>query len=312
MNQIKINNNITKDVVVGQVYEVEIANAGQGMMGNTPAPLAKLKAEGGVLKAEDLPDSSAGSQGGITHDDLVCSASYGKFYDIQGNKCKYKIDPPLTGTASRYGITYTGPALSSYGSYDGFGPLVTPSWTTDEEYIRTHNGTTWVMKFSGVDFPERDDYYIKAIADDIVTVKIGGEEILTSEIGKGVQGKTVNISKGKLDLELVLFNKDNGRSYFDGNPVVAGVSITRKVDAFAGTPDASESWMVNPISISAELIPPPCPRIVEGTGVITEVVVIDPGNGHPTPTGEGYPATTELSEIEVMILVLTMIVLLIV
>ena len=296
---VQINNTIIKDVVVGQVYDVEIANVGQGEMGNTPAPLAHLKAQGGVLMAEDIPNTDAGAQGGVTHDDLVCSASKGRFYDIQSNKCKYVIDPPSTGTTTRYGITYDGPSLSTYGSYDGFGPLITPSWTSAEEYIKTHNGTTWVMKFSGVDFPERDDYYIKAIADDIVTVKIGGEEILKSEVGKGVQGKTVNISKGKLDLELVLFNRDIGRSYYDGNPVVAGVSITRKVDILAGTPEASKSWMENPISISAELIPPPCPRKVRGGGVVTEVEVIDPGNGYPTdpPTGTGYPAIVELDEI---------------
>ncbi len=293
---------IIKDVVIGQVYDVEIANAGQGLMGNYPAPLAALKAKGGVLMAEDIPNVAAEDQGGVTFDDLVCSVSHGRFYDIQGNKCKYIIDPPDTGTTVRYGITYDGPPLSTYGSYDGFGALITPTWTTDEEYIKTHNGTTWVMKFTGVDFPVTGDYDIKTIVDDSITVKLDGEEIIKGKVGKGVQHKRFKATKGKRNLELVLFNIDLGRSYYNGNPCVAGVSITRKVDAFAGTPDASKSWMENPISISAELVPPPCPRKVIGTGVVTEVEVIDPGNGYTPlpPPGEGYPAIVTLGEIPVV------------
>ena len=295
----QINNEFKKDVVVGQVYEVEMVNAGQGLMGNTPAPIGALKVNGGVVKLEDLPNVPAGEQGGVTHDDLVCSASHGRFYDVQGNKCKYVIDPPTTGTAQRYGITYNGPALSTYGSYNGFGPLITPTWTSDEEYIKTHNGTTWVMTFKGVDFPATDDYYIKAIADDTVTLKIDGEEIISSGVGRGVQEKKWRISKGKIDLEVVLFNKDLGKSYYGGNPVVAGIMITRKVDAFAGTSVSSKSWMENPISISAELIPPPCPRTVEGGGVVTRVIVDDPGNSYDPPPGTGYPVILELDTIDV-------------
>jgi len=295
---VQINNTVLKDVVVGQVYDVEIANAGQGLMGNTPAPLAHLKASGGVLMAEDIPDTDAGAQGGVTHDDLVCVASKGRFYDIQSNKCKYIIDPPSTGTVLRNGITYDGPPLSTYGSREGFGALITPTWTTDEEYIRTHNGTTWIMKWNGVNFPETGDYDIKTIVDDEVTVKLDGEEIIKGEVGKGVQRKRFKVSKGKRNLELVLFNKDFGAEY-QRNPVVAGVSITRKVDALAGTPGASKSWMENPISISAELIPPPCPRKVRGGGVVTEVEIIDPGNEYspPPPPGEGYPVVVELDDI---------------
>ena len=296
----QINNKFKKDVVVGKVYDVELANAGQGLMGNTPAPVGALKVNGGVVKLEDLPNVPAGKQGGVTHDDLVCSASHGRFYDVQGNKCKFVIDPPTTGTAQRYGITYNGPALSTYGSYDGFGPLITPTWTSDEEYIKTHNGTTWVMTFKGVDFPATDNYYIKAIADDTVTLKIDGEEIISSGVGRGVQEAQKKISKGKIDLEVVLFNKDLGKSYYGGNPVVGGIMITRKVDAFAGTSASSKSWMENPISISAELIPPPCPRKVEGGGVVTQVIVEDTGNSYVPPIGPGYDAVLELDDIQVV------------
>jgi len=298
---VQVNSTIVKDVEIGKVYDVEIKNAGQGLMGNTSAPLADLKVQGGVLMVEDIPNFDEGAKGGITHDDLVCSVSGGRFFDINKNTCKFIIDAPKTGTAQRYGVTYNGPSLSTYGSYEGFGPLITPTWTSDEEYIRTHNGTTWVMTFTGVDFPETGDYDIKGVVDDNIVVKIDGQEIITVEGSKGVQKKRFNVNKGKRNLELILSNKDFGATYWK-NPVVAGISITRKVDVYAGTPDASKSWMENPISISAELIPPPCPRKVKGGGVIEEVIVLDPGNGPPsikTPEDPeiGYPVIVKLDKV---------------
>ena len=47
--------------------------------------------------------------------------------------------------------------------------------------------------------------------------------------------------------------------------------------------EKSKSWDDNPMGISAELIPPPCPKEVGGKGVVTEVIVDDPGNGFETP-----------------------------
>ena len=37
------------------------------------------------------------------------------------------------------------------------------------------------------------------------------------------------------------------------------------------------------MGISAELIPPPCPVETGGKGTVTDVVVLDPGNGYPQP-----------------------------
>ena len=46
-----------------------------------------------------------------------------------------------------------------------------------------------------------------------------------------------------------------------------------------------ESWTDNPIGISAVLVPPPCPRKVSGRGVVTRIIVDDPGNGFPVTEG---------------------------
>ena len=61
-----------------------------------------------------------------------------------------------------------------------------------------------------------------------------------------------------------------------------------------------ETWTENPIGISAILIPPPCPRRVSGKGVVTQIVVQDPGNGFPVSKGDGYPVGLALTAINVL------------
>ena len=60
-----------------------------------------------------------------------------------------------------------------------------------------------------------------------------------------------------------------------------------------------ESWTDNPIGISAVLVPPPCPRKVSGRGVVTRIIVDDPGNGFPVTEGDGYPVGLALTAINV-------------
>ena len=75
------------------------------------------------------------------------------------------------------------------------GPFLTPTWNTDEEYIRTHNGTTWTMTWSNVDFPETGTYDIQGEADDKLTVKLDGTPIATSEVDGGITKTQFNASK---------------------------------------------------------------------------------------------------------------------
>ena len=58
--------------------------------------------------------------------------------------------------------------------------------------------------------------------------------------------------------------------------------------------------MQNPVSVSAVLIPPPCPRKIKGKGVVTAVVVDDPGNGYPPPKGGDYEALLQLESINII------------
>jgi hypothetical protein len=47
----------------------------------------------------------------------------------------------------------------------------------------------------------------------------------------------------------------------------------------------------NPIAVSMECIPPPCSKIREGKGVVTDVRIIDPGNGFPKVRPDETPIT---------------------
>ena len=53
---------------------------------------------------------------------------------------------------------------------------------------------------------------------------------------------------------------------------------------------------------SAMIIPPPCPKVIEGTGFVERIDVLEPGNGHPPPEfpaggGTGIPVTLQLVDI---------------
>ena len=62
LRQLDGKKSINRRVEIGKEYIVEIKNAGQGLMGNTPAPVGALKVNGGVVKLEDLPNVAAGEQ----------------------------------------------------------------------------------------------------------------------------------------------------------------------------------------------------------------------------------------------------------
>ena len=257
---------------------------------------------------------------------MICSASAGKFYDINGSTCKFTVPSTkkietvygegLVSGSAKDGVTYSGPSLSTYANGE-FGPFITPTWNTDEEYIETHNGTTWVMTWDNVDFPETGTYEIKAQADDELIVKLDGVQICKAHVGsqygnkddgkglKPIEYHSFNAPKGKRSIELTLTNLDFNAP-FSQNPAVAAVKITKKMDVAKVDPRTGKAqgkaWTVNPIGVSAILIPPPCPKKITGVGIVTSVVVSDPGNGWTPPIEPGdpapsYPVNLELKEI---------------
>jgi len=194
----------------------------------------------------------------------------------------------LSSGTKKGGVSYTGPTLASYRN-GTLGPFLTPAFTDDKDYRANNMDKTWTLRWDNVDFPVDGQYTLKAEADDYVIVRLDGIEIGKAEVFQGVRTFNFNTTKGKRQIEMEIYNiPGNNESTFETNPIVFAASITVPVNKASGT---SRSWLENPIGISAILIPPPCPKIVRGKGVITEVIVDDPGNGNPSLPNNVPPAT---------------------
>ena len=268
-----------------ETHTVQVGASSAG--GNNNSNIQLRNKGKNVIQMEDWTDNDWA--------DIICSATDGEFYDLQGRNCKFRVPPTsrteivygkgLTSGSSKGGVTYDGPPLSTYINGE-LGPFITPTWNTDEEYIADFNGKTWTMTFSNVDFPEKGTYDIQAEADDKLTVKLDGVEIATSEVGNGITKTQFNAPKGKRTIELTLMNLDFNAP-FSQNPAVAAVKITRKVQVAKVDPRSGTAlgkpWTVNPLGVSAILIPPPCPKKIDGVGIVTAVIIDDPGNGFDPP-----------------------------
>ena len=209
----------------------------------------------------------------------------------------------LTGGTVREGVTYEGPTLASYASGE-LGAFLTPAFTSDEQYLAEFQGTTWNMKWTGVNFPQDGTYTIRIQADDIARLRIDGQEVASDQLqlNRGVSTYNINQTAGKKTVEIELFNQGESVGTFTNrNPTVVGAIIDYNGTRGTGK---SKSWDDNPIGISAELIPPPCPRNIDGKGVVDNITVIDPGNGFtppppgpPDPDSGSFPVSLELDSV---------------
>tara|TARA_B100000131_G_scaffold232060_1_gene223874 strand:- start:1424 stop:6634 length:5211 start_codon:yes stop_codon:yes gene_type:complete len=295
----QINETITKPIEVGKVYNIRCSS----VQGREDLRITGER----VLGMEDAGDKD--------YNDLICSATEGKFFNINAGTCQFTVPFKnkvetiygkgfVSGTVQN-GVTYTGPDISTYANSETLGPYLTPTWDTDKQYIATHNGTTWTLTWTDVDFPETGTYDIQAQADDELIVKLDGVEICKAEVTRGKEVHMFNAPKGKRTLEMTLMNLDF-QAPFSSNPAVLAVKITKKTNVAKVDPRTGiakgKPWTVNPIGISAVLIPPPCPKEITGVGIVTDVVIYDPGNGwtppvlpsDPTPS---YPIDLTLEKI---------------
>ena len=154
---------------------------------------------------------------------------------------------------------------------------------------------SWTLKWKNVNFPESGTYTINLLADDTLTVRIDGREVGFAKVFQNVRNYNFEISAGKHTIEAVLTNIPAPLgSTFRTNPTYGAVRITRKVRRGTGI---LQPWSINPVGVSAKLIPPPCPKAVGGKGTVDPVRPIDPGNGYRPPTGPGYPVGLKLKEV---------------
>ena len=155
-------------------------------------------------------------------------------------------------------------------------------------------------KWSGVKFPENGRYHVKFQADNIAKLFIDGNEVYNVE-GFRLEpiSKPVELSRGTYDIEVVLTNVPSNENIFTANPSGFGLKITKDITIIG---KESNSWIGNPVGASAIIIPPPCPKKIEGTGVVTRIEVMQPGNSYPKPTGgtggeTGIPVTLKLIDL---------------
>ena len=279
--------NLSRDVEVGKVYEVELFSP-ESKRG------IRLRSRGSVLEMEEASDND--------YTDIICGATEGRFFDFRNGtnsaKCKFIVPytskfTGLTSGTQKNGVTYSGPELASYRS-GTLGPFLTPKFLNDQDYIANFNGTTWVMKWSNVNFPVTGRYRIRSEADDILSVKIDGAFISEAKTFGGVKEINFSASEGNRIVEMELTNLDFQRE-FNVNPTVFNVIIDYESSI---TVPAENPWRTNPIGISAILIPPPCPLETKGLGKVCDIKPIQPGNGYTAPPGPGYPAVLEVITLE--------------
>ena len=198
----------------------------------------------------------------------------------------------LSGGTTKRGVNYSGPELASYRG-GTLGPFLTPRFQDDRDYIANFIGTKWTMKWTGVNFPVSSRYRIRTEADDILTVKVDGEFVSEVKVREGVREVFFNASEGKRTIEMELTNA-NIQQPFPINPTVFNVIID--VDAEITIP-AERPWRVNPVGISAILIPPPCPLETKGIGKLCDIFPLTPGNGYSPPPGARISNTAVLEVI---------------
>jgi len=203
----------------------------------------------------------------------------------------------LSGTAND-GVSYSGEELFKYAHPQWSAFMNKRSVSPKSKIISGGVKMTW----SNVNFPEDGQYEFFLQGDNIATVFLDGAQVASSTNFKGDPiSKYVTLTKGRKTIEIDLQNVEIVSKNFDDNPCGVALRITKKINVSTGT---SRSWTVNPIGISAILIPPPCPKKVRGKGVVVDILVDDPGNGYQTPfadlpaaVAQVYPTALRLKSV---------------
>jgi hypothetical protein len=194
-------------------------------------------------------------------------------------------------TTAKDGVTYEGPPLFAYkdnrwGTFmnnNSVSPII-PGDTSSER-----KKFTWKK----VKFPESGQYDITFLSDSGGILFIGGKEVLRAQqFAENPQTFKVNITQGTYNVVVdndypYTTSQTNTEQYFrEINPTGFALVIRKNVSVRS---NYGKSWDENPMGVGAILIPPPCPRRIRGKGVVTDIIVNDPGNGYLPPV---LPSTT--------------------
>jgi hypothetical protein len=271
---------------------INVDTGGRGSGDNNKSSIKLRNAGERTVQMEDHKDNDWA--------DLVVTSSAGKFFDLQGNKAKFTVGASLSPSTvrKRNGATYSGPDLfrfnhkrwSKFMNKNNVSPFLAP---IDEENSSILGFFTYT--WSNVNFSEGGRYRIRFQSDNAGTVFINGQSVSKN---KGFIGNPspeyINLKAGRYEIRVEVENAPPSL-IFNNNPT----GLALKIDTPIKVPNASQPWKTNPIGISAVLISPPCPRRIDGRGLVTDVIVENPGNGYvpPAPNEPGYPAILKLKEV---------------
>ena len=123
---------------------------------------------------------------------------------------------------------------------------------------------------------------------------INGKRVLDSQTFKGEPvSEFIDLSAGRYEIKVLLLNDSGAGTIFNNNPTGFALKIFKDVKIVTSTP----AWTSNPLCASAIIIPPPCPKIIKGQGVVTDIIPLEPGNGFPQVPSSGPPVTLVLKDI---------------
>ena len=239
---------------------------------------------------------------------MICAATEGRFFDFNGNKCKYVVGSAtkvgggaIQGGTTRDGVTYQGPHLFHYTdsrwgrviNKEGVSPIgsATQSLSDPNDNISGKKILIW----KNVDFPQTGKYQINLVADNWGDLFIDDKKVL--EVRNNFKNnqytqEDIEIGKGKHDIKIELTNGTESNIFLK-DPTGVALRIYTKMTVGTGE---YKSWKENPIGVSAKLIPPPCPKPSKGKGVVKDPVVIDGGNRYPVPPTTGYPVRIKMKQ----------------
>ena len=198
-------------------------------------------------------------------------------------------------------VTYEGPSLfnfkhrlwSDFMNSNSVSPFLGVSLDEDNDTI---TGTrTYIWK--NVNFPETGRYKIYFQSDDQADLFIDGNLTKKSRGFRGDPEETyAEITTGNYEVKVVCNNLNfAGRNRFRNNPTGFAVRILKDITIRG----IGQSWRVNPVGISAILVPPPCPKVIEGKGRVEDIIVRQPGNGFIAPPGEGFPTIVTVKDVDI-------------
>ena len=266
--------------------------------------IVKFKTAQGRVKLRKRGDTIVEMEDATDNDftDIIIRSNKGRFYDLNGDRCKFIIGAPKASNTTKTigGVTYSGPELFKYtdkrwGNFmnkNAVSPFLPPIDQTNPEIngVRTY---VW----SNVDFPQDGQYIVKFQGDNRGSVFINDQLIAGNSGGfTGEASPTfVNLAKGKYTIRVDMENIQDTVDIFLENPTGIALNISTKVKV----PGDTRPWATNPIGISAVLIAPPCPKRIDGRGIVTDVIVEEPGNGYLGPEAgpEGYPVVLKLKDV---------------